>query len=384
MQSSFNYFGMNEQQRMIRDSVLELLERVLPREKIKKLDKAGEFPLDAYRAMAEAGWMALPYPEEFGGAAGSHKDLAVLAETLGYHYGGMAQAYLTTVVYAGMHLLHSGSEQQKKELLPKVASGELRLAVAITEPAGGSDVAAIKTRAVRDGGSYVINGQKVFITNAHVAHQLVVVTKTHPEKGRDGMTMILVPAKAPGVTIRPLDLLGRHTTHACEVFFEDVRVPAENVLGKEDGAWHNLMQGLNIERMCLAASGAGNTQKIVDYTAEYAKDRVQFGRPISSFQVIQHRIVDMRIMAEIARVMSYRVGEMLDAGEDPAMIASMAKLVSTENNFKCADLGMQIMGGAGYSKEYDMEMFFRDSRVGPIGGGTSEIQHGIIAKRMGL
>jgi alkylation response protein AidB-like acyl-CoA dehydrogenase len=179
-------------------------------------------------------------------------------------------------------------------------------------------------------------------------------------------------------------MLGRRTTHANEVFFDNVRVPAGNLFGGEGQAWKNIMNCLGLERLGLAAISAGHCFKITEYARDYARDRIQFGQPISQFQVIQHKLADMMIMAETARQMTYRVADLLDAGSPVVQEASIAKIVATENNFKCADIGMQIMGGAGYSNEYDMQMFFRDSRVGPIGGGTSEIQRNIIAKQMDL
>jgi alkylation response protein AidB-like acyl-CoA dehydrogenase len=384
MMETMNPFGLSEEQMLIRKSVLDLLEQVLPREKIKALDKAGEFPFAAYQALADAGWMGLAYPEDFGGMGGSNKDLAVVIEAMAYHYGGIATAYLTTVVYAGMHLCRHASDEVRSEFLPKVISGEVKLALGMTEPAAGSDAVAIRTRAVRDGNEYVLNGQKLYTTCAHVADYLVVVAKTNPDAGYKGMTIFLVDAKQPGVTIRPLDMLGRHTTHANEVFLDNVRTSAAWMIGKENEGWPNLMDCLNVERLCIAAVGAGNAFKILDYALDYAKQREQFGRPISKFQVIQHKLADMRMMAETSRLFVYRVAELLDNGQDAVTETSMAKVVSTENNFNCANMGMQILGGAGYTTEYDMDMFFRDARIGPIGAGTSEIQRNIIAKRMGM
>ncbi|MEO8296318.1 MAG: acyl-CoA dehydrogenase family protein [Burkholderiales bacterium] len=384
MKTTFNDFGLTDQQKMIRDSVLALLEDKLPREKIKALDNEGEFPFEAYQALADAGWMALPYPEEYGGMGGSNKDLAILAEALGYHYGGIAVGYLNSVVYAGMNIAHSGSDEIKRRFLPKVISGEWKLSIAISEPGGGSDVASIKTRAVRDGDDFVINGQKLYITNAHVADYIILVTKTTHEGGHKGLTLFLVDTKLPGVTIRKMDMLGRRTSRTNEVYFDNVRVPATNILGEENKGWRALMAGLNRERMCLAVSGAGNTQKVVDYTVDYATQRVQFGKPISEYQAIAHKLVDMRIMAETARALCYRVADMLDAGLNPVAETSMAKIVATDNNFNAANMGLQVFGGAGYTMEYDIQMFFRDSRVGPIGAGTNEIQRNIIAKLMDL
>jgi alkylation response protein AidB-like acyl-CoA dehydrogenase len=292
---------------------------------------------------------------------------------------------MTSVVYAGMHVVKFGSPELRREIVPKIISGKAKLALAMSEPGTGSDVAGIKTTAVRDGDEYVLNGQKVWITCAHVADYLVVVCKTDPSAPRhNGMGIILVDAKAPGVRIRPLKMLGRRTTHANEVFFDNVRTPVTHILGKENAAWKNLMKCLGFERMALAAVSAGHCFKITDYATEYCKNRIQFDQPITNFQAVSHKLVDMAIMSETARQSVYRVAELLDGGQDVVKEVSMAKIICTDNNFKCADLGLQVMGGAGYSTEYDMAMFFRDSRVGPIGGGSNEIQRNVIAKQMGF
>jgi acyl-CoA dehydrogenase len=383
-QSLFNAAGLTEEQRMMREGVLELLSRYLPWDRIRKMDEAREFPHEAYKALAEAGYLGIFYPEELGGTGGSYKDITVFLETLGYYYTGIAQAVTTTAIYAGMHIAKFGTPELKHAIVPKIISGEVKLALAMSEPGTGSDVAGIKTSAVRDGDEYVINGNKVWITCAHVADYLVAIVKTDPQARHSGISTILVPTSAKGVTIRPLSMLGRRTTHANEVFFDNVRVPVSNLFGGEGQAWKNIMKALGLERMGLAAISAGHCFRITEYAREYASQRIQFGQPISQFQVIQHKLADMLILAETARQMTSRVAELLDGGFPAVTEASIAKIVASENNFKCADIGMQILGGAGYSNEYDMQMFFRDSRVGPIGGGTNEIQRNIIAKQMGL
>lgn len=380
----WNTFGLTEHQRIIRDSVLDLLQGVMSPEKIRELDRAGEFPFEAYRALADAGWMSLPFSEEVGGSGGSHKDLAVLVEAMAYHYASMATAYLTTVIYAGQHIALHGSEHLKSTYLPGIMDGSIRMAIALTEPGAGSDAAAISTRAERRGDSYVVNGQKLYITCAHVAQYLVAAVKTSPQEGHLGISILLIPTNAKGVSIRMLDTLGRRSTRATEVFFDNVEVAAENLIGEENKGWRGLMKCLNMERMCLAAAGAGNMQHVIDYAKDYAIDRVQFGQPITRFQAVAHKFADMRIMAEITRLMTYRVAEMLDSGIEPRIETAMAKVVSTDNDFACANLGMQIMGGAGYMMEHDMQRFFRDSRIGPVGGGSNEIQRNIIAQMMGL
>lgn len=382
--SGLSTFGFSDEQKLMQASVLEMLARILPREKIRELDRASTFPFEAFDALAQAGWLGLPYPEAYGGMAGSHTDLTVLIEALGYHFTGVATAYLTTVVYGGMQICLSGSEELRREYLPRIVKGEIKMALALTEPGAGSDAAAVATRARSEGDHYVLNGQKLYTTCAHVADYLVTVTKTNPDAGRRGMSIFLVDARAPGVTIRPLETLGRRATHANEVFFEDVRVPASHLIGRENGGWGQLMKGLNLERLCLAAGGCGNSLRVIEYARDYARERVQFGQPITKFQAVSHKFADMQIMAETARAMTYRVAAMLDAGLDAVMETAIAKVAATEANFRCADLGMQVMGGAGYTMEHDLQMYFRDSRVNLIGGGSSEIQKNVIARMMEL
>jgi len=380
-----NTYGLNEEQLMIRESILQLLGEKLPWDLIRKLDEEREFPHEAYNALAAAGYLGLFYPTEYGGSGGSARDITSLIETLGYYYTGIGQAVMTTLIYAGMHVVKYGLPEVKKEIIPKIIDGRAKLALAMSEPGTGSDVAGVKTSAVREGDDYVINGQKTWITCAHVADYIVTVCRTDPKAQRHhGLSVILVDAKAPGVTIRPLKMLGRKTTHANEVFFEDVRTPAKYLLGGENMAWKNMMSCLAVERLCLASIAAGACFKITEYAADYARNRIQFGRPITEYQAVSHKLVDMLTMAEAARQSVYRVADLMDGGQDVVKEVSMAKIICTENNMKCADLGLQVMGGAGYSTEYDMAIFFRDARVGPIGGGSNEIQRNVIAKRMGL
>ncbi len=377
-------FGFSDEQRQMRASVLGLLNRVLPTSRIRELDKAGEYPFEACGALAEAGYMGLMYPVEYGGMGGSYMDLAVLGEALGYHYGGIAQAYGITVIYAGMHVALHGSEAMKREVLPKIVSGEMRLALCLSEPNHGSDVAGIELSAVRAGNGYVLNGQKIYNSAAHVAHRLVVVAKTKPGRGYDGISMFLVDAASSGLTIRRLSALGRHTTEANHCFFAEVRVPADRIIGEENDGWRGLMRCLNVERLHLAANGVGNTRRILDHALNYAKTREQFGRPIGKFQAIAHKFADMEIMWQTARAQTFRVAQMLDAGLDPVCETAVAKAYATEVNWKVADMAMQVMAGAGYIMDQDMQMMFRDARVGMIGGGTSEIQRNVIARTMGL
>lgn len=377
-------YGFTEEQKMLRESVLGTLERVLPPEKIRELDRAGEYPYEACQALSGLGINGIMYPKEFGGLESSFKDLAVLGETLGYHYGGIAQAWSITCIYAGMHIALHGSDEMRWQILPKIMSGEMHLALCLSEPDHGSDVAGIECFARKEGNGYVLSGQKIYNSAAHVAHNLVVVAKTKPGRGYDGISMFVVDASLPGVTVNRLSALGRHTTEANHCFFDEVKLPAEAIIGTENDGWHGLMKCLNVERLNLAANGVGNTLKIMEHALNYAREREQFGRPIGKFQAVSHKFADMQIMYQTARAQLYRVADMLDNGMDPIMENAVLKAYATEVNWKVADMAMQIMAGAGYIIDQDMQMMFRDARVGPIGGGTSEIQRNVIASRMGL
>ncbi len=382
MRHDWTTFGFTQDQQMMRESVLDLLERELPVERVRELDSNSEFPLAAYNALAKGGWLGLPFGKEWGGSDGSHMDRAVLVEALGYHYLNIGTAFLMNTTYAGQHLNLHASDYLKQTFIPKIIDGSCRLAIAITEPEAGSDVASIRTRAIKRGDRYVLNGQKTYITLAHMANYIVTAAKTEPEAGAKGISLFLVPTDAKGLTIRKLDMLGRRPIHANDVFYADVEVPAEYLIGEEGSGFRYLMKCLNLERAGTSAASCGDMQHIIDYACAYAKERKQFGQPIANFQAIAHKLADMRIQAEASRLMIWRVAQMLDQGLDPRMETSIAKVFITEAGFNCANLGMQIMGGAGYMMDHDMQRFFRDSRLGPIGAGTNEIQRNIIAQNL--
>ena len=222
----YKSFGFTDHQLMIRDTIIGLMERELPPEKIEALEKASAYPEGAFGVLAEEGWLALPFAEELGGAAASYKDMAVFIEALAYVHPGITSAYMTTVIYGGMQLARNGNDWMRNELLPELIQGHLKMAIAMSEPSGGSDLAQIKTRAVPDGDDWVLSGQKVYITNAHVADRIVVAAKTDPDAGRHGMSLLLVDTKAAGVDIRPMDPLGRRTSLPNEIFFDEVKVAA--------------------------------------------------------------------------------------------------------------------------------------------------------------
>src|SRR5829696_558453 len=337
---------------------------------------------DVYRKMAELGWLGVTIPEEHGGSGGSILDACLFMEETSR---GLAPVggYATTLIVAGA-TQKFGSEEQKQEILGGIASGSVE-AIAMTEPESGSDVGSLTTSAERTDGGFLINGQKVFISNAHIAdHVLVVCRTTKGESKHEGLTMIWVPREVEGMEIVPIQTMGGRETNT--LYLNEVEAPDDAVLGEVDQGWTQLMAGLNVERLILAATMLGIAQRAFDDALSYAKERRQFGRPIGSFQALQHRFADLATDLEAARLMTRWVATLTD--EDPKRMlpreASMVKLHVTEVCKRVTLEGMQMMGGYGYSSEYDMERLVRTSLVSTIYGGTSEIQRGIIAKTLGL
>jgi len=337
---------------------------------------------EIYRKMAELGWLGVTIPEELGGSGGGMVDACLFMEETSR---GMAPigAYATTLIVAKA-TQRFGTDEQKAEILGGIAGGAVE-AIAMTEPESGSDVGSLQTTAERHNGGYVLNGQKVFISNAHIAdHVLVVARTTKTDNKHEGLTMIWVPRGAPGLEAKPIETMGGHETN--HLFLTDCEAPAAAVLGEVDRGWTQLMAGLNVERLILAATMLGLAQRAFDDALAYVKERRQFGRPIGSFQVLQHRLADMATDLEAARLMTYWVASKVDSDPDRMLPreASMVKLFVTEATKRITLEGMQMMGGYGYSSEYDMERLVRTALVSTIYGGTSEIQRGIIAKTLGL
>lgn len=379
-------FSFTEDQNILRESVRRFMRKECTREYVRECSRNYRFPIELYDKMIAQGWMGIPFPEKYGGAGLGPVELAIFLEEAGYGWYGAGTSYFSSVVLGAYNIMLYGSEWQKEHFIPKMISGEIKFAFALSEPNVGSDAASVELHAAESGDEFVLNGTKMFVTNAHVADYLVTVTRTdrNPARKHDGITIMLVDTKSPGLTMRPLRQLGRTATHTNELSFQNVRVPRRNVMGEVGGGWNNLTKGLGVERMSVAMMYAGTSQAVLDYAMNYAKDRKQFGQSISKFQAIQHKLVDMQVQADIARVLGYRVAWMLQEGIPCFKEMSIAKLYASEALFNIAHQGVQVMGGWGVLEEYDMELFFRDSRIGMIGAGASEIQKSIIAKQMGL
>jgi alkylation response protein AidB-like acyl-CoA dehydrogenase len=334
-----------------------------------------------YRRLADLGWLGVCLPEEYGGADGGLAEACLFLEETSY---GMVPAggFITTVISAKAYE-RFGTDKQRQEVLPGVVAGDV-LSIAMSEPGAGSDVGALRCRAVRDeDGTWVIDGQKTWISNAHFAKTILLVARTGASK-HGGLTMFHLPADTPGVEIRRIDTMGGREVN--DVFLTGVRLPADAVVGEVDQGWPQLMAGLNYERLFLASNMLGRARRAFDDAVAYVREREQFGRPVGTFQALRHRIADLATEIECTRLLVREVALDCDAQPDKVFPreASMAKLKATELAKRVALEGMQMMGGYGYTTEFDMESHLRAAVVSTVYGGTSEIQRDIIGKSFGL
>jgi alkylation response protein AidB-like acyl-CoA dehydrogenase len=376
--------GLSDEQRDFVAAIRDFCAREVTPDKLAALTDGGKDPHNHAMAarMGELGWYGLTIPERYGGSDGTFLDATLFLEEVARGQAPVG-AYGVTLICVGA-LNRFGDEQQKQDLLGRVAKGGT-LAIAMSEPDAGSDVAALKCRARRDGDEWVLSGSKMWCSFAHKASHVLIVCRTGEGSERhEGLSMIWVPRDAEGFTMRPIDTLGGEDTN--DLHLDDVRVPAGNLLGEEGGGWIQLMAGLNNERVILAALALGLAQRAFDDTLAYVKERRQFGRPVGSFQSLQHRLADLATDLAQARLLVRWVARLTD--DDPGRMlpqeASMAKLAATELAKRCGLEAVQMAGGYGYAKEYPMERYLRSGVVTTIYGGTSEIQRNIIAKTLGL
>ena len=365
-------------------AIRDFCARELTPERLAALTEGfSELHNDALAArMAELGWYGLTIPEEHGGSGGSFFDAVLFLEETARGQAPIGGYGVTLIVVGALNRF--GDDEQRRELLTRVAKGGA-LAIAMSEPDAGSDVAALKCRARREGDEWVLSGAKMWCSYAHKASHTLIVCRTGAGSERhEGLSMIFVPRETEGFTITPIETLGGSETS--ELHLDEVRVPERNLLGVEGSGWIQLMAGLNNERVILAALALGLAQRSFDDTLAYVKERRQFGRPIGSFQALQHRLADLATELVQARLLLRWVARLTD--EDPSRMlpreASMVKLATTELAKRCALEGVQMAGGYGYATEYPMERHLREAVVTTIYGGTSEIQRNIIAKTLGL
>jgi citronellyl-CoA dehydrogenase len=350
------------------------------------------WPDEAMRRAGELGYLGLCFPEEYGGQGGDYFYSLVRAECMSYSGNGglnMGFAVQTDMVLPPIHLL--GTEDLRQRYLVPGIQGEKIGCLGISEPGAGSDVAGIRTTARRDGDEYVINGSKTFITNGARADFVVLVTKTDPGAAHEGITLFVVDLKddrgdpAPGFSVsRKLEKMGMHSSDTGELAFEDVRVPAENVLGEVGKGFYHISWELQGERLVAAAGCVASCERMFEKTLEYAKERQAFGRPIGRFQAIRHKFAEMATKIEAAKQLTYATAWRFANGEYPVREITVAKLFSSRVACEVADECVQIFGGYGYMKEYEIERAYRDVRLNRIGAGTDEIMLEVIGRSYGL
>jgi len=378
-------FGLSEEQTLLQDSVRKMMDKVATPDYIRRLDKEQAYPYELYQSWVDLGLLALPFPEAYGGLGGSVMDMVILAEEISRKSADFYMAYAGSV-FCGLNVARKGSEEQKKFWLPKLLSGEVRFSISMSEPDAGTDIGAMRTTAVRDGDHYVINGQKLWSTGSGAKNTVInLYVRTDPKANiRQGMSLFLVDNDTPGLKLRKLDMLGRRCTGTYEIFLDNVRVPADRLVGTENAGWDVVLSGLQVERITSAAGNVGAAQAALDLAVDYARERKQFGRPIGSNQAIGHMLADLATEVEAARTLTWRAAWLVSQGKDALREISMVKLLSSETYVKVANQGMQVFGAFGYNMEYDMQRHYRDARSSTIAAGTSQVQRNVIAGLMGL
>jgi butyryl-CoA dehydrogenase len=375
-------FQMTEEHKMLRQMVRNFAEKeIAPR--AEEIDATDQFPADLFKRMGELGIFGLPFDEKYGGSGGNYLDQVIALEEIARVSGTMAIILDAQTSLCCEPLYLFGSEEQKMKYLPTLLSGEKIGAFGLTEPQAGSDAGATRTRAVRDGDEWVLNGQKIFITNGSLADVVVVTAKTNPDKGTKGISAFIVekgtPGFKPGRDEKKMGLKGSVTS---ELFFENVRVPAGNLLGKENEGFKQFMITLDAGRVAIAAMALGLAQGAYEKALAYSKERVQFDQPIAKFQAVQWMIAEMATDIDAARLMVNRAAWLKTQGQRFTLEAAMAKLFVTEASERVCYKAIQIHGGYGYTRDYAVERMYRDQRLCAIGEGTNEIQRIVIARQV--
>jgi len=384
-------FAFTEEQRLLRDSMREFVNKEIKGDYARDLDEdpSKMFIDDAmWQKIKDLGIFAASVPVEYGGLGGSFMDDVIISEEFARGSVAVAMSFGATTGFGARTILFSGNEEQKKYFLPKIAQGEIKFCMAVTEPGGGTDIlGALKTFARQEGDNFIVNGQKIFITNAHKADYLLTLVKTDETafKKTKSLSLFLIPVKDnSGIEIVPLKKFTIKGASACEIFFDNATVPEKNMLGKLHNGWYELLKTLNHERIIVAALTNGIGQAALEDMVEYAKKREAFGRPIGQYQAIQHKVADTVIELEFAKLITYKATWLLEQGKPCHLEAAMAKLVSSEMAFKAATRGLDILAGYGTTIDYDMQRYFRDSRQCTFSPISNEMVRNFIAEQYGL
>ena len=376
-------FSFTPEQLLFKEQLIRFAKKeIVPR--VSEHDLQGRFDFDSFRKLGEFGVLGLHFPEEFGGAAADVVTTVLAGEALGEAGvdAGLTLAYGAHTFLCADTILCHGSEDQKRKYVPRLASGEWIGCMGLTEPGAGSDVASLSTRAKKTEDSYILNGSKMFITNGSIADVAVVYAKTEKDLKHAGISAFIVEKGTPGFSVgRDLIKMGVRTSHTSELVFEECEIPHENRIGREGEGFPMALQTVEWDRSALLAPFIGGMTYVLQKCARYARERHQFGRPIGSFQATKHKLADIKIFIEAARSLCYRIAWCKDQGRPLNHLeAAVAKLFMGDWSLKPANDAVLLHGGYGYCHEYEVERYFRDSRLAPIGGGTSDIQKKIISR----
>ncbi|MEO0076141.1 MAG: acyl-CoA dehydrogenase family protein [candidate division WOR-3 bacterium] len=376
-----NYF-LTDEQKAIKEVARKLAEELV-KPKRKELDEKGEFPYEIIKEFSKAGLLGIYIPEAYGGAGGGVFEMCLVVEEVSRICGGVGVCYAANGL-AAYPIILSASEDQKKKILPKMASGEWIGAFGLTEPNAGSDASSIKTTAIRDGNEYILNGTKCFITNGEVADIYTIIASTNPERGGRGLSAFIVEKGTKGFSFgKHENKLGIRASVTCELIFQDCRIPAENRIGPEGTGFITAMRTFDRTRPGVGAQAVGIAQGALEAATEWTQQRVQFGAPISSLEGIQFRLAEMATKVEAARALVYAAARHADSGaKDIAGFSSMAKFFASDVAMQVTTEAIQLFGGYGYMKDYPVEKMFRDAKITQIYEGTNEIQRLVIAREL--
>lgn len=374
---------LTEEQTMIQDMARGYVqERIAPFS--EEWDKNKTFPADALRGLGELGFYGMLVPEQWGGSEIGYTAAALVLEEIAAGDGACSTVISVTNSVGCMPILNFGTDEQKEKFLKPMASGEALGAFCLTEPHAGSDAADLKTKAVKQGDNYVLNGVKQFITSGKNGDIAIVFAVTDPDAGKKGISAFIVPTDTPGYIVANIeDKMGQNASDTAQIVFEDCKVPAENLLGKEGEGYKIALSGLEGGRIGIAAQAVGMARAAYEYALEYSKDRTSFGKPIFKHQAVQFKLAEMATQVDAARNMVLNAAQLRDAGKPCLKEACMAKLFASEAAEKVCSDAIQVLGGYGYLKDYPVERIYRDVRIAQIYEGTSEVQKMVIARAIG-
>lgn len=377
-------FSLTKEQQMIKDMVRDFAEKEIKPIAIE-LDAKSMFAEDVFKKMGKLGLLGIPFPEEYGGSGGDTISYAIAVEEVGKACGGTGLSYAAAVSLGASPIYYFGTEEQKQKYLIPITTGETLAAFGLTEPNAGSDAGGTRTTAVLEGDEYVINGEKTWITNASYSRTVTVTAVSGKDsRGKNIISAYIVPTDTPGLTINSnYEKMGVRASNTCEIILDNVRVPKKNLLGDPEKGFKQFLFTLDGGRISIAALAVGIAQAAFDKALAFSKERVQFGKSISNFQAIQFKLADMAMEIELARNMVYKAAWLKDNKKPFAKEAAFAKLFASETAFRTSNQAIQIHGGSGYMREYEVERYLRDAKLLEIGEGTSEIQRIVIARQLG-